>query len=70
MPAIKDELKSWEESGMFLSWLTSDLAWLSCLPRHMDNGHWMRASFKSIPNNWPIWPDGPNKLWGIWGISS
>jgi hypothetical protein len=28
MPAIKDELKSWEESGMFLSWLTSDLAWL------------------------------------------
>ena len=26
--------------------------------------------FKNNPNNWQIWADGPNKLWGIWGISS
>ena len=42
------------------------LAWLSCLPRYMDNGHAMRDSFKNIPNNWPIWADGPGKLLGIW----
>ena len=24
----------------------------------MDNGHVMRAFFKNIPNNWPIWADG------------
>ena len=28
----------------------------------MDNGHVMRAFFKNIPNNWPIWADGQNKL--------
>ena len=31
----------------------------------MDNGHRKRASFKNIPNNWRIWGDGPNKLWGV-----
>ena len=31
----------------------------------MDNGHGKRASFKNIPNNWRIWGDGPNKLWGV-----
>ena len=36
----------------------------------MDNGHVIRALFKNIPNYWPIWADGPNNLWGIWGISS
>ena len=25
---------------------------------------------KNIPNNLPIWTDGPNKFWGIWGISN
>ena len=30
----------------------------------------MRAFFKNIPKNWPIWADRPNKLWDIWGISS
>ena len=39
MPAIKDELKSWEGSGMFLSFL----GWLSCLPRHTDYGHPKKA---------------------------
>ena len=27
-----------------------------------DNGHVMRAFFKNITNNWPIWADGLNKL--------
>ena len=25
--------------------------------------------FQNIPNNCPIWSEGPNKLWDIWGIS-
>ena len=36
----------------------------------MGNGHVMKALFKNIPNYWPVWADGPNNLWGIWGISS
>jgi hypothetical protein len=37
----------------------------------MENGHVMWTFFKNIPNDWPIWADGPNKLVvGIWGISS
>ena len=35
----------------------------------MDKGHVMTSFFKNIPNNWPIWAEGPNVLWGIWGIS-
>ena len=35
------------------------------LRQHMDNGHMIRAFFKNIPNVWPIWADGSNKLWGI-----
>ena len=31
---------------------------------------WWGLFLKNIPNNWPIWVDGSNKLWGIWGISS
>ena len=42
----------------------SHLIWI------MDNGHVIRAFFKNIPNNWPIRAYGPNKFWGIWGISS
>ena len=34
----------------------------------MDNGHVIRTVFKNIPNNWPIWADGLNEFWGIWGI--
>ena len=41
-----------------------------CFNQVMDNGHVMRFFFKNILNNWPIWADGPNKLWGIWGVSS
>jgi hypothetical protein len=37
------------------------------ITKDMNNGV-MRAFFKSIPNNWLIWADGSNKLWGIWGI--
>ena len=37
---------------------------------YLDNGPEMRAFFKIIPNDWLIWADGPNKLWGIWGIFS
>ena len=37
------------------------------IAKDMDN-RVMIAFFKNVPNNWPIWPDGPNKLWGIWGI--
>ena len=39
----------------------------------MDSGHVIRTVFKNIPNNWPIWTNGLNELWGIWcimGISS
>ena len=28
------------------------------------------ALSKNIPNDWPIWADGPKQLWGIWGIFS
>ena len=35
----------------------------------MDNGHVMRAFFKNIPNNWPIWADGPNDS-GVFGVLS
>ena len=30
----------------------------------VSHGHLMTAFFKNIPNNWPIWTDGPNELWG------
>ena len=34
-----------------------------------EHGQWTYdVSFFSkvhVPNNWPIWADGPNKLWGI-----
>ena len=42
----------------------------SYYPPPMDNGHVKRTLFKNHPNNWLIWADGPNKFWGIWGISS
>ena len=35
------------------------------IPFPRDNGHVMRVIFLNIPNNWPIWADGLNKLWGI-----
>ena len=36
-----------------------------CILGAIDNGHVTRVFFKNTPNNWPIWADGPNKLWGI-----
>ena len=38
----------------------------------MENGYVMTIFFKNIPKNWPIWEDGPNKLWGIsnWNLST
>ena len=30
----------------------------------MDNVYMMRF-FENIPNNWLMWADEPNKLWGI-----
>ena len=36
----------------------------------MDNGCMMRDFFENIPNNWLMWADEPNKLWGIWAISN
>ena len=36
----------------------------------MNNGHLMRAFFKNIPNNLPIWADGPKRLLAIWGTSN
>ena len=50
MPAIKDELKSWEGSGMFLSWLP----WLGCLPRHTDYGL-MMATSQILSGQYHIW---------------
>ena len=35
------------------------------IPFPRDNGHVMRVIFLNIPNNWPIWADGMNWLWGI-----
>ena len=38
------------------------------LGHSMDNGHVIRAFFKNITNNWPIWADGSNELWCILGV--
>ena len=38
----------------------------------IKHGQWtcdIRSFFENIQNNWPIWPDGSNKLWGIWGLN-
>ena len=43
---------------------------MSAIETLMDNGNVMMPFFKNIPNNWPIWADGPNELWGIWGNSN
>ena len=46
------------------------LKYLGPMWQTMDKGHVMTAFFKNVPNNCPIWADGSNELWGIWGISS
>ena len=42
---------------------------MSTIETLMDNGNVM-TFFKNIPDNWPIWADVPNELWGIWSISN
>ena len=36
-------------------------------PNVYGYGQWLRFFFfKNIPNNWPIWTDGTNKLWDMY----
>ena len=61
-----------EQPGTAGNSLGTNIFWLHhhCWTRPWTMHMWRGFFFKNIPNNWPIWADGPNKLWGIWGISS
>ena len=39
-------------------------------PYTPHHGQWIcdESFSQNIPNNWPIWADGPNRLWDFWGI--